>query len=162
MLELLPMQPDQVAEARRVIYTVAHEQFHTQDSLEETLAHYQQTWPLRDLDDFQQGYVENGGAFLVLCEDGRIIGTGALRRLDDTTGEVKRVWLLPEYQGRGLGYRIMLRLLEIARENGYTKVRLETSPAYQPQAFAFYKRMDFYEIPRYGDDPDDVGMERIL
>ncbi len=52
--------------------------------------------------------------------------------------------------------------LEIARQKDYTKVRLETSPQYQPRAFAFYKQIGFVEIPRYGDDPDDVGMELVL
>jgi N-acetylglutamate synthase-like GNAT family acetyltransferase len=51
--------------------------------------------------------------------NGRIIGTGALQRLDETTGEIKRVWLLPEYQGQGLGYQMMARLIETAREKGY-------------------------------------------
>ena len=117
---------------------------------------------LRDLDEYQRGYVENGGTFLVLCENGRIIGTGALRWLEDGVGEIKRVWLLPEYQGQGLGYRMMMALLAAARERGYHTVRLETSPAYQARAVAFYKQLGFYEIPRYGDDPDDVGMELKL
>ena len=162
MLEFSTLRPDQIAEARRVIYTVAHKHFNEQDPLEETIVRYQTTWPLRDLDNFQQEYIENGGTFLVLCEDGRIIGTGALRRLDDTTGEIKRVWLLPEHHGQGLGYQIMTHLLDAACEKGYTRVRLETSPAYQQRAFAFYRKLGFYEIPRYGDDPDDVGMEMLL
>jgi len=55
-----------------------------------------------------------------------------------------------------------MQLLAVAREKGYTKVRLQTNPAYQQRAFAFYQRLGFYEIPRYGNDPDDVGMELVL
>lgn len=172
------LQPDQTAEARRTIYATAHALFRDFSTLEETIAHYEQTWPLMDIADYQHSYVENGGVFLVMCEQDRIIGTGALRRLkpeDFAAGvpaemidsikdicEIKRLWLLPEYQGRGLGYQMMTRLLAAAREKGYKKVRLETSPQYQAKAFAFYLRLGFYVIPRYGSDPDDVGMEMVL
>ncbi|RPJ50181.1 MAG: GNAT family N-acetyltransferase [Chloroflexi bacterium] len=162
MPEITPLRSDQAAEARRVIYTVAHELFHDEDTLEKTITRYETTWPLKDIADFQHSYLENGGTFLVMCEGERIIGTGALKRLEDGVAEIKRLWLLPEYQGRGLGYQMMLRLLDFARLNGYAKARLETSPKYQPRAFAFYQKMGFVEIPRYGDDPDDVGMELDL
>jgi GNAT superfamily N-acetyltransferase len=162
MPEIHPIQPNQTAEARRVIYTVAHALFHDGKTVEESITHYETHWPLPDIADFQRTYREAGGDFLVMIDGGRIIGTGALKRLEDGVGEIKRLWLLPDYQGQGLGYQIMLRLLELARKNGYQKVRLETSPAYQPRAFAFYKHMGFFEIPRYGDDEDDVGMELSL
>jgi GNAT superfamily N-acetyltransferase len=162
MPEILPLLPCQVAEAKRVIYTVAHDLFHDRDTLEEALVYYGEVWPLTDVDDFQHSYLENGGTFLVTCEGGRIIGTGALRRLVEGAGEIKRVWLLPEYQGQGLGYCMMQALIAEARAKGYTRLRLETSPAYQPRAYAFYRRLGFSEIPRYGDDPEDVGMELDL
>ncbi len=162
MPEIHPLQPGQAAEARRVIYAVAHALFRDRPTLEETIAHYETAWPLPDVLDFQQHYVENGGAFLVLVDGERIIGTGALHFLEDGVGEIKRLWLLPEYQGQGLGYRMMLALFDAAREKGYHTLRLETSPAYQPRAVAFYRQMGFREIPRYGDDPDDVGMELVL
>lgn len=163
MAEIAALEPHEIEEARRMIYAVAFTQFPTECStLEEAVARFSQTWPLHDLDDYQQRYVQGGGAFLATREGGRIIGTGALRRLEEGVGEIKRLWLLPEFQGRGLGYQMMLRLLEIARQKGYAQVRLETSPDYQPRAFTFYQRLGFRVIPRYGDDPDDVGMELDL
>ena len=162
MPEITPIQPSQTEEARRVIYTVAHYLFHDRDTVEETIAYYKTAWPLPDIADYQHKYRENGGDFLVMTHGGRIIGTGAIWRLEEQVGEIKRLWLLQEYQGQGLGYQMMLRLLAIAREQGYQKVRLETSPAYQARAVAFYQRLGFYEIPRYGDDEADVGMELVL
>jgi ribosomal protein S18 acetylase RimI-like enzyme len=162
MAEIISMRPEQAAEARRVIYTTAHAVFHEPGTLEETFARYQKSWPIPDIEDFQRAYFEDGGVFLVTVEVGRIIGTGALKRLEEGVGEIKRVWLLPEYHGQGHGYRMMMALLEAARQRGYRMVRLQTSPAYQQQAFDFYKRLGFREIPRYGDDPDDVGMELEL
>jgi putative acetyltransferase len=162
MITLTPIQPEQAAEARRVIYTVAHQIFNNADSLEETLTRYAQTWPLHDLDDIPGCYFNNGGTFLVLADGGRIVGTGGFWRLEEHICEIKRVWLLSEYQGRGLGYRLMMALLDEARQMGYTTARLETAPAYQPRAYAFYHRLGFYDIPRFGDDPDDVAMEMRL
>ncbi len=163
MPEIIPIQPEQVEEARRVIYATAHAIFHDGATLEESIALYEEKWPLPDIADFQNTYRDSGGDFLVMVENGRIIGTGALRRLEDGIGEIKRLWFLPESQGKGLGYQMMMRLLEMARELGYHKVRLETSPAYQQRAFAFYQRLGFTVIPLYkGDEEDDTGMELSL
>jgi putative acetyltransferase len=162
MADIFIMKSDQAVEARQVIYTVAHQTFHEKETLEESLALYALEWPLHDLDDIQKNYFENGGTFLVACDGDRIIGTGALRRLEEKVGEIKRVWLLEEYHGQGLGYRMMVKLLNTARELGYEMVRLQTHPAQQERAFEFYKKLGFYVIPRYGNDPDDVGMELVL
>jgi ribosomal protein S18 acetylase RimI-like enzyme len=46
---------------------------------------------------------------------------------------------------------------------GYEKIRLETAPAYQKRASTLYKRLGFYEIPKYeASHPDDISMEMIL
>ncbi len=165
MPEITPMRSDQIAEAKLAIYATAYHIWHDRDTLEETIAKYQAEWPMHDIDDFENKYVANGGTFLVVIDGGRVVGTGALRRLEDTVCEIKRLWLLPEYQGQGLGYQMIERLLEFAREKGYTKVRLETTPKYQVKAYKLYKRLGFYEIPRYSDhaeDDDQVGMELVL
>jgi putative acetyltransferase len=161
-ITITPLRPDQIAETRRMIYSVAHGIFHEEMSLEEAIAFYQENWKLSDLDTYQQGYVENGGAFLVTSDNGRIIGSGGLRRLEEKVGEIKRLWFLPAYHGQGLGYQMMQRLIELARQNGYEKLRLETSRIHQPRAYAFYRRLGFYDIPRFGDDPEDVALEMLL
>jgi putative acetyltransferase len=162
MAKITHLTPEYVAEAKKVIYTTAHEQFPDGETLEESIAHYETAWPLLDIDTYQESYVAKDGAFLIMSENGRIIGTGAVRKLDDEVCEIKRLWLLSEYHGQGLGYHMLVELLNIARRKGYTKVRLETAPSYQQRAFQFYLRFGFREIPRYGDDPWDVGMEMLL
>ncbi len=163
MPEITPIRPDQVDEVRHMIYRVAHEMFHDGDTLEESIAHYEEEWPLRDIGETSNKYsAEHGGAFLVMTEDGRVIGSGGIRRLDEEVCELKRFWFLPEYHGQGHAYRLFVALVEIARSFGYQIMRLETSPEYQPRAYAFYKKQGFYDIPRYGDDEADVGMEMVL
>ncbi len=165
MPEIISLRRDQIAEAKTVIYATAYNIWHDRDTLEETIAVYQERWPMHDIDDFENTYVANGGAFLVITEEGRVIGTGALHRLEEKVCEIKRLWVLPEFQGQGLGRRMMEQLLAIAREKGYAKVRLETTPAYQVKAYNFYRRLGFYEIPTYSSHPEDdgqVGMELVL
>jgi ribosomal protein S18 acetylase RimI-like enzyme len=53
-------------------------------------------------------------------------------------------------------------LFAFAREKGYRHIRLETDRGAQGRAYALYKRLGFYEIPRYSDNEDDVAMEMGL
>lgn len=156
------IEPREASIAKDLIYRVAHRVFHDTRPLEEAVAFYESRGTLHDMDDIQQTYFENDGTFLVMTEADRIIGTGAIRRLDQTTCELKRVWLLFEYHGKGLGYRMIQELLSFARAKGYQSVRLETDRDDQSRAYELYKRLGFYEIPRYSDNEDDVAMELIL
>ena len=161
MIEIVPLQPQQIPEAKQVIYTVVKEYFLPELTLDEMIAHFEGMSELYDVDQMEQEYLNNGGTFLVAVDEGRIIGTGALRRLEDGIGEIKRLWFLADYRGKGHGYRMMLRLFEVAREKGYQILRLSTDRNHQVRAIAFYTRLGFYEIPDYSGDPDpeDLCME---
>ena len=67
------------------------------------------------------------GAWLVLYDDGEPVACGGLRRLDDETGEIKRMFVTARVRGRGHGRRMLGELERIARENGMTRVRLLTT-----------------------------------
>ncbi len=163
MIEIRPIQSHEIAEARYVIFKVAYEVFKEESTLEESIAKYSAKGVLKDLDNIQKNYFDNGGTFLVTCDDDHLIGTGAIRYLEDGVCELKRLWLLTEYHGQGLGYRMMQELFQIARAKGYKLMRLETDYEVQTRAVEFYKRLGFYEIPRYeGDDPEDLAMEIVL
>lgn len=162
MIHIRRIEPREVPFAKELIYRVAHQVFQDTRPLEESIAFYESKGTLKDMDDVQHTYFENDGSFLVMTDEDRIIGTGAIRRLDDTTCELKRVWLLFEYHGKGLGYRMIQELLAFAREKGYQRIRLETDRDAQRRAYELYKRLGFYEIPRYSDHQDEVAMEMIL
>jgi ribosomal protein S18 acetylase RimI-like enzyme len=53
-------------------------------------------------------------------------------------------------------------LLAFARSKGYLRIRLETDRHDQSRAYNLYKRMGFYEIPRYSDNEEDAAMEMML
>ncbi|RPJ26993.1 MAG: GNAT family N-acetyltransferase [Chloroflexi bacterium] len=162
MIKIRRIQPDEAAVAKQLIYRVAHQVFHDIRPLEESIAFYEARALLHDVDELQQTYFDNDGIFLVMTDHDRIIGTGAIRKIDHEICELKRVWLLFEYHGQGLGYRMMQDLLSFARAKGYVRMRLETDQMHQNRAFNFYKRLGFYEIPRYSDNDEDVAMEMIL
>lgn len=162
MIQIRPLQVQDIQAAKRVIYRVAHHLFRDPRPLEESMADLEAQGRLRDMENFQHAYFENGGIFLVVRDEEQVIGTGAIRKIDDEICELKRFWLLFEYHGRGLGYLMMQELLAFARQKGYTRIRLETDRNEQSRAYNFYKRLGFYDIPRYGDHEDDVAMEMRL
>ena len=162
MIEIRPIQPNEWSQAKRIVYRVAHVIFNDPRTLEDSIAYYEARHELKDMDDIQKDYFENGGIFLAMFDDDEMICTGAIRKLDDETCELKRLWLLHEYHGQGLGYRMFQELLSIARGMGYKRMRLETDPEAQSRALNFYKRIGFYEIPRYTERIDDIAMEMIL
>ncbi|MFG1989262.1 GNAT family N-acetyltransferase [Actinoplanes sp. NPDC048988] len=88
--------------------------------------------------------------FLVAFDDdGRALGCGALRRLDDVSAEVKRMYVTPASRGSGTATALLRALEEAARSRGWTTLRLETGPA-QPDAIRFYEREGYREIPLFG------------
>ena len=111
--------------------------------------------------DVQAHYFDRRGIFLVVLDDGRLIGTGAVRQIDDTICELKRMWLLPEYHGQGIGYRVIQMLFEFARTAGYKTIRLETGDQ-QKRAIQFYERVGFHHVAPFDDSDHDVFMEMQL
>lgn len=104
-------------------------------------------------DDHEPGAAPSAAdvdVFLVaLSPDGRVVGCGALRRLDDASAEVKRMYVEPSSRGSGVATAVLRALEEAARTRGWTTVRLETGPA-QPDAIRFYEREGYRPIPLYG------------
>ena len=163
MINIRRIKPDEAAAAKRVIYRVAHEIFKDPRTLEDSIAYHESRGELEDMDNIQKNYFENGGTFLVLEDEAQIIGTGAIRQLQDKICELKRLWLLTEYHGKGLGYRMLQELLAVARGMGYERIRLETDAVFQKRAVQFYQQIGFHEIPISNATPDeDILMELSL
>ena len=162
MIEIRPIKTGEWMDAKRVVYRVAFVIFGRSRPLEEFISYHESIHELKDMDDIQKSYFENGGTFLGMFKDGEMICTGAVRRLDDDTCELKRLWLLNEYHGQGLGFRMLQELLSIAKEMGYKRIRLETDPVAQSRALNFYRQIGFYEIPGYSDRTDEVAMEMVI
>ena len=89
------------------------------------------------------------GLFLVAREDGRAVACGGICRFDETRAELKRMYVVPEARGRGLGRAILDALEEAARGFGYVGVVLETGELHH-EALGLYASAGYEPIPCYG------------
>ena len=89
-----------------------------------------------------------GGGFVVLSEDGRALAGGGLKRLDDEACEIKRMYVIPDARGRGIGRALLAALEELAGDMGYAIVRLDTGPR-QPRAQRLYERAGYLPVPDF-------------
>ena len=95
-----------------------------------------------DLVDVPAHYEKSGGAFWVIEDAGRLVGMGGLRRPEPHTGEVRKMYFLPELRGRGLGRAMLDRMVSFARENGIKTLTLETASVLK-EAVRLYERFGF-------------------
>ena len=104
------------------------------------------------------------GTFVVAFEDGTPIACGGVGRWNDEIAELRRMYVLPEHRGRGLGRAIMERLEEEARRLGYARMRLETGNE-APEAIGLYTSSGYAPIPCWGPfatDPKSRCYEKRL
>lgn len=90
------------------------------------------------------------GAFLVAQRGETAIGCGAVRRIEDRVGELKRMYVCPAERGRGVGRAILSALESTARDLGITRLVLETGVR-QAQAIALYQGFGFGRIAPFGE-----------
>lgn len=88
-------------------------------------------------------------AFVIGYAEGRAVACGALRPLEDTVAEIKRMYVRPQYRGCGYSKAILAELERLAWEKGYTSIRLETGSR-QLEAIGLYERSGYSRIPTFG------------
>lgn len=86
---------------------------------------------------------------IVLYEDAVAIGCGAIKQFEDGIMEVKRMYTLPLYRGKGYATKILRELETWAKELGYKKCILETGKR-QPEAIKLYTKNGYRQITNYG------------
>lgn len=108
-------------------------------------------------------YNHPSGALLLAYAETKAIGCAGIRKLDDATAELKRMYIRGEYRGYGIGVQMLEQSLQKAKELGYKKIRLDTLKTME-KAKALYRSFGFYEIPSYRYNPLEgtVYMEKAL
>lgn len=98
----------------------------------------------------------DGRLYLALC-DGKTAGCVGLRKLDRENCEMKRLYVRPGFRGAHIGDRLVQKIIEDAREIGYSHMLLDTLPFLQ-SAIRLYKKHGFSECESYNDSPMDSSV----
>jgi putative acetyltransferase len=89
------------------------------------------------------------GVFFLALRGGEAIGCGGLCRFDETTAEIRRMYVVPEARRQGVSRAILGALLDAGRELGFARALLETGYA-QREAIGLYESSGFERIPCWG------------
>jgi GNAT superfamily N-acetyltransferase len=95
------------------------------------------------------------GTFVIARADGRAVGCGALRKLDETSAEVKRMYVAPEVRGNGVGRKVLEHLESVGRSLGVQRLVLETG-IYQAEAIGLYHQAGFEPVRCWGEYAESV------
>ena len=106
----------------------------------------------RELAELPGDYAPPDGRLLLAWHHERPVGCIALRRIDATTGEVKRLYVRPEARGRRTGRQLVEQVIAAARAIGYRRLVLDTLPQ-MVEAQSLYRSFGFSEIPAYYANP---------
>lgn len=96
---------------------------------------------LTDLDGYYKG-----GALLIGYENRTPIATIAIRNIDGVSCEAKRLYIKPEYRGKGYARLLMNAMLDRSRKLGFKEVTFTTKPSVMSIGYGLYQRMGFEEV----------------
>jgi len=92
------------------------------------------------------------------------VACGALKHFNDTTAEIKRMYVKPAFRGRGLSKLILRQLEDYAKDLNYQRLILETGLK-QPEAMSLYRKFGYKPLQCYGrhiNDPDSRCFEKTI
>jgi putative acetyltransferase len=109
-------------------------------------------------------YSPPSGRLLLAEYEGQLAACVALHKLDTAICEMKRLYLRPQFRGKGLGRLLADRIIAEARQIGYQRMRLDTVEPVMQDAVAMYRRIGFKKISAYCNNPmpGTLYMELIL
>ncbi len=104
-----------------------------------------------ELDNLPLGYVPPEGLILLALFNAEVAGCVAFRKFGGDVCEMKRLFVKPKFRALKLGKQLTTAIIEAARQAGYKRMRLETSPAMM-RAQSLYFKLGFQPIESYNDD----------
>jgi len=148
--------PEQLAAVRRLMMAFlgfAWERYGAHTDLMEK--YFGKEAMARELEGLPGRYAPPRGSLLLALEDAKPVGCVGMRDLGDGVCEMKRMYIAPEAQGRGVGRALAERLIADGKAAGHAIMRLDTGYL-QPDAQKLYESLGFRRIAAYYDLPDDL------
>ncbi|MEM9088988.1 MAG: GNAT family N-acetyltransferase [Cyanobacteria bacterium P01_F01_bin.53] len=122
----------------------------------------------RDVVEVEKFYWQNGGEFWVIEQAGKLVGTGAyypIARSANPRGkgavEIRKMYLLPEARGYGLGRYLLAQLEVAAAANGFTEIVVETATVLT-EAVALYEKNGYEPISEVETERCDKAYLKLI
>ena len=107
-----------------------------------------------ELENLEDKYGLPYGRLYLVYWGKALAGCIGLRKIDNSTCELKRLYIKPQFRKKGIGDFLIKKIIADAKEIGYSKMRLDTLP-FLKGAERLYRRNGFYDIPCYNNSPMD-------
>ena len=107
----------------------------------------------QELEGLPGEYALPEGRLLLAEYEGQLADCVALHKVEPGICEMKRLYLRPQFRGKGLGRMLAEHLIAEARQAGYRRVRLDTVEPVMKDAVAMYRAMGFRDIAPYRPNP---------
>lgn len=112
----------------------------------------------KELAELPGDYAPPEGRLLLAEYGGQLAGCVALHKLSSAAEsevcEMKRLYLRPQFRGKGLGRALAERIIAEARWAEYTSIRLDTVEPVMKDAVGMYRKLGFKEIVPYRENPN--------
>jgi len=117
----------------------------------------------KELEKLRSMYNDEDGGIILVTENSDYIACVALRRIDASSAELKRMYVRPGFQHKGIGQQLLDQAIELASRLKYSRIKLDTLNHMIP-AMKLYKKNGFTEIPAYYHNPiaSAVYFEKLL
>jgi GNAT superfamily N-acetyltransferase len=114
-----------------------------------------------DLSSIETRYLQERAGFWVAEDEGRIVGSVAVRPKEGDTCELKRLYVEERHRGTGLGQALYAHAETFARRAGYRRIWLDSSRRFA-KAHRLYEKNGFVLIARLDNDWEDNVYEKAL
>ena len=117
----------------------------------------------QELAELPGKYAPPSGRLILATDDGPAVGCVALRKLEESVCEMKRLYVRPAFRGQRIGHQLAQAIITSAREIGYARMRLDTLGSMKA-AIGLYEALGFRRIAAYYPNPipDVVYLELVL